>query len=62
MHHLLDILDGICNERVVGFDVLEIAPDYDQGVSAVQASRVIFEMLSSIEKSKRTERKQDEKG
>ena len=62
MHHLLDILDGICNERVVGFDVLEIAPHYDQGVSAVQASRVIFEMLCSAEKSRRTKRKQDEKG
>jgi agmatinase len=62
MHHLLDILDGICNERVVGFDVLEIAPDYDQGVSAVQASRVIFEMLCSAEKSRRTERKKGEKG
>jgi len=56
MHHLLDILDGICKERVVGFDVLEIAPDYDQGVSAVQASRVIFEMLCSIEKSRRTKK------
>ena len=62
MHHLLDILDGICNERVLGFDVLEIAPDYDQGVSAIQASRVIFEMLCSAEKSRRTKRKQDKKG
>lgn len=54
MHHLLDILGAICDRRVVGFDVLEIAPDYDQGVSAVQAARVIFEMLCSIEKSKKT--------
>jgi arginase family enzyme len=52
MHHLLDILGPTCDRRVVGFDVVEIAPDYDRGVSAVQAARVIFEMLCSIEKSK----------
>jgi agmatinase len=56
MHHLLDILMEICDRRVVGFDVLEIAPDYDLGVSAVQAARVIFEMLCSIEKSKKAKR------
>jgi agmatinase len=54
MHHLLDILGSICDERVVGFDVLEIAPDYDRGVSAVQAAKVIFEMLCSIEKSRKS--------
>ena len=54
MHHLLDILGPICDQRVVGFDVLEIAPDYDRGVSAVQAAKVIFEMLCSIEKSRKS--------
>ncbi|MGA3190937.1 MAG: agmatinase [Candidatus Bathyarchaeia archaeon] len=52
MHSLLDILAGICDKRVVGFDVLEIAPDYDRGVSAIQAAKVIFEMLCQIEKSR----------
>jgi agmatinase len=54
MHHLLDILGSICDERVVGFDVLEIAPDYDRGVSAIQAAKVIFEMLCSIEESRKS--------
>jgi agmatinase len=54
MHHLLDLLGPICDQRVVGFDVLEIAPDYDRGVSAVQAAKVIFEMLCSIEKSRKS--------
>jgi agmatinase len=54
MHSLLDILHSICDKRVVGFDVLEIAPDYDRGVSAVQAARVIFEMVCSIEKSRKS--------
>jgi len=49
MHMLLDILGGICDKRVVGFDVLEIAPDYDQGVSAIQAAKVIFEILCCLE-------------
>jgi agmatinase len=50
---LLDMLQGICDDRVVGFDVLEIAPNYDQGVSAIQAAKVIFEMLCFLEKSRR---------
>lgn len=52
MHSLLDVLAGVCDKRVVGFDVLEIAPDYDRGVSAIQAAKVIFEMLCQIEKSR----------
>ncbi|MEM2117959.1 MAG: agmatinase [Candidatus Bathyarchaeia archaeon] len=48
-HVLLDILCGLCDRRVVGFDVLEVAPNYDQGVSAVQAAKVIFEVLCCLE-------------
>jgi agmatinase len=53
MHVLLDILGGIVDKRVVGFDVVEIAPVYDQGVSAVQAAKVIFEILCQLEKSRK---------
>jgi agmatinase len=53
MHVLLAILDAVLDKRVAGFDVVEIAPIYDQGVSAVQAAKVIFEMLCSLEKSRR---------
>jgi agmatinase len=49
---LLDLLESVCDNRVVGFDVLEIAPNYDQGVSAIQAAKVIFELLCLKEKSK----------
>jgi agmatinase len=52
-HFLLDILNGICDRRVVGFDVLEIAPNYDQGISAIQAAKVIFELLCKLEKSRK---------
>jgi agmatinase len=52
-HMLLDILCNICDKRLLGFDVVEIAPDYDQGVSAIQAAKVMFEMLCQIEKSRK---------
>ncbi|MDI6690633.1 MAG: agmatinase [Candidatus Bathyarchaeota archaeon] len=50
MHTLLDILCGICDKRLVSFDVVEIAPNYDQGISVVQAAKVIFEILCKTEK------------
>jgi agmatinase len=52
-HALLEILCGICDRRVVGFDVVEIAPHYDLGITAIQASRVIFETLCCLEKSRK---------
>jgi len=50
---LLDIACRLCDKRVVGFDVVEIAPIYDQGVSAVVAAKIIFEMLCELEKSRK---------
>ncbi|MGQ9530336.1 MAG: agmatinase [Candidatus Bathycorpusculaceae bacterium] len=50
MPTLLDILCGVCDKRLVGFDVVEVAPNYDQGVSAVQAAKLMFEVLCQIEK------------
>ncbi|MEM3695173.1 MAG: agmatinase [Candidatus Bathyarchaeia archaeon] len=52
-HVLLDILARLCDKRVLGFDMVEIAPNYDQGVSAVQAAKVIFEMLCCLEKARK---------
>ena len=56
-HTLLDILCSLCDKRVVGFDVVEVAPDYDQGVSAVQAAKVVFEVLCALEKSRKGQSK-----
>ncbi len=50
---LLDMVCALCDKRVVGFDVLEIAPIYDQGISAVAAAKVMFEMLCHLEKARR---------
>jgi agmatinase len=49
-HTLLDILCSICDKRVIGFDVVEIAPNYDSGISAVLAAKTIFEVLCCLEK------------
>jgi agmatinase len=51
-HILLDILCGLCDKRVVGFDVVEVAPIYDQGVSAIAAAKVMFEVLCQLEKAR----------
>jgi agmatinase len=50
---LLDLVCALCDKRVVGFDVSEIVPVYDQGVSAVVAAKVMFEMLCQLEKSRK---------
>jgi len=51
-HTLLDILYKICDANVIGFDVVEVAPNYDAGVTAVQAAKIIFEVLGYIEKNR----------
>jgi len=50
---LLDVLQGLCDRRVVGFDVVEVTPQYDSGVTALQASHIAFNTISFIEKVKR---------
>jgi agmatinase len=52
-HTLFDILCGICDKRVMGFDVVEIAPNYDHGTSAIQGAKTIFEILCYMEKSRK---------
>ncbi len=52
-HMLLDIVCALCDKRVVGFDMVEIAPAYDQGTSAINAAKVIFEMLCQLEKTRK---------
>jgi len=53
-HTLLNILYNICDNRVTGFDVTEVAANFDQGVSAIQAAKIISETLCFIEKSRKT--------
>jgi len=50
---LFDILSGVCDKRVKSFDLVEVAPNYDQGISAIQAAKAIFETLCFLEKSRK---------
>jgi agmatinase len=49
---LLDLLDVVCDHRIVGFDLVEVAPNYDRGITAIQAARTIFEVLCCLDKAR----------
>jgi len=48
----LDLLGKVCDRRIVAFDLVEVAPHYDKGITAIQAAKTIFEMLCHIEKAR----------
>lgn len=50
MHVFLDLLCSVCDRRVVAFDLVEVAPHYDMGITAVQAAKTMFEVLCHLEK------------
>ncbi|NIR87943.1 agmatinase [Candidatus Bathyarchaeota archaeon] len=50
MHVFLDLLCSVCDHRVVAFDVVEVAPHYDMGVTAAQAVKTMFEALCHLER------------
>jgi len=50
---LLDLLEAVCEYNVIGFDVVEVAPNYDQGLTAIQAAKVIFEILGFLERKQK---------
>jgi len=49
----LDILCGACDHRTIVFDLVEVAPHYDAGVTAVQAAKTIFEVLCHVENARK---------
>ena len=50
----LDLLNKVCDHRIVAFDLVEVAPDYDRGMTAIQAAKTIFEILCYIEKAQKS--------
>jgi len=50
---VLGLLSQICDERMVGMDLVEISPHYDTGITSALGARVIFEAVCAIEKSRR---------
>jgi len=50
---LLDILQGLSYHRLAALDVMEVAPPYDQGNTAIQAAKIIFEILCYVQRSRK---------
>jgi agmatinase len=50
---LLDLLETVCDRRVIGVDLVEVAPNYDRGLTAIQAAKILFEVLSCLEKARK---------
>jgi agmatinase len=51
---VLTLVTGICDEKIVGIDLVEISPHYDTGITSALGARVIFEAICSIEKSRKS--------
>ncbi|HID17765.1 TPA: agmatinase [Candidatus Bathyarchaeota archaeon] len=47
---LLSLLTEICGERTLGFDLVEVNPNYDNGTTAVLAARILSEVLCALNK------------
>jgi agmatinase len=50
---LLDLLETVCDSRVIGVDLVEVAPHYDHGLTATQAAKTLFEVLCYLEKARK---------
>jgi agmatinase len=50
---LLDLIFTLCDNRIVGLDLVEVTPPYDMGVTAIQAAKILFEALCQIEKAQK---------
>ncbi len=49
---LLDILMRVINDKVAGFDIVELVPQEVNSITAIQAAKIIFETICLIHKSK----------
>ena len=47
---LIQIARAVARERMIGFDLVEVCPNYDTGMTAVAAARIIFEVIAQAEK------------
>jgi agmatinase len=47
------VLTELCDERLVGLDLVELSPSCDNGVTAALAAKVLFEAISASESARR---------
>lgn len=48
---LLDALESLCDERIVGVDVVEVAPTYDTGGTSILAAHLVYNVLTFLAQS-----------
>lgn len=49
---LLDLITGVVDKRLVGFDLNEVSPSYDSGLTAIQAAYIALEALYLAERTR----------
>lgn len=54
VNSFLNILCGLCDKRVLAFDLVEVAPHYDLGTTAILAAKTLLEALCHIENARKS--------
>ena len=49
MSDMLNLVSGLCDESIVCFDLTEVSPHYDQGITSIQAANIISKVICNIE-------------
>lgn len=50
---LLTLATAMVDEKMIGFDLVEVSPNYDTGATAAAAARLIFELIARAEKARK---------
>lgn len=49
---LLSLAMVVADKRMLGFDLVEVCPNYDSGATAIAAARIMFEVIAQAEAGK----------
>ena len=49
---LMSLATAVADERMLGFDLVEVCPSFDSGATAVAAARIMFEVIAHTEKAR----------
>ena len=52
---LLVLAMTVARQRMIGFDLVEVCPNCDSGITSIAAARIMFEVIAQAEKSKGSE-------
>jgi len=50
---LLSLALAAVDDRLLGFDLVEVCPNYDTGVTAAAAARIIFDVITQAEMARK---------